>query len=152
MNFIGNALDYVIALDPVENDAEFVSSESRDHVTLAQTALNAFGKVFQQQVASLVPHRVVDQLQAIKVEQQQSKRAVLAGGRIEQLVDLLVEQSAIRQAGQGIDVGQFTYIACALRSGQQAVDALAHYREIYRFADVVVGAVPRKHGRLIPRR
>ena len=109
-----------------------------DTVPLANTALHAIGYLLQQQIAHLVPERVVDVLEAIEVDEQQSERLSGSARGDDALFQTIVEQHAVGQFGQRIARRQ---VADA-RLGRLAVGDLATGAAL---ADALAGAVEQAH-------
>jgi len=89
----------------VEEDRELVAAEAGDGVVRAQLVGQAGADRRQQQVAGLVPVRVVDLLEAVEVEEQDGERArarAQAAGAAQGMGDAVGEQRAVRQPGQRV--------------------------------------------------
>ena len=83
-------------------DDELVAAEPRDGVRAADDVLQAAAERDQQLVAGLVAERVVDRLELVDVEQQHRDVALRALRAGERLADAVVEERAVRQAGQRV--------------------------------------------------
>ena len=79
LDALGHAQRVADMLDVIEQDGEFVSAqprdrmvrpESRDHVARPQAALQPPRDRDQQPISNNVPEAVVDQLEAIQIEEQ----------------------------------------------------------------------------------
>ena len=81
---------------------EFVAPQTGDRIAGAQHASQALGDAAQQLVADGVAERVVDHLEAIKIEEQQQTALVVALRLFHGVLDAVVKQQAVRQAGQRI--------------------------------------------------
>ena len=65
-----DSLDVVAVGDLLQNDDEFVAAEPRHHVAGAQRAAQAPRDFHQQQVAGVVAERIVDDLEAVEIDEQ----------------------------------------------------------------------------------
>src|SRR5205809_3830951 len=83
-----------------------VSTEPRHGVAFAHSALQAVGDHSQPRVAGAVAVALVDQLEAIQVQDQQRRRPGRSTGVPNRLQGAVAEQVAVRQAGQRIVVRQ----------------------------------------------
>ena len=83
-----------------------VSTEPRHGVAFAYGALQAVGDHSQQRIARAAAVALVDQLEAIQVQDQQRRRPARAPGVRDRLQGAVAEQVAVRQAGQRIVVRQ----------------------------------------------
>jgi len=96
----------VLFPDIRQDDGELVAAEARDRVALACARLEPARYLAQQQVARVVPARVVDLFEAVQVNEQQGQRQVVPARVRECLPQAVVEQRAVRQVRQGVVVGQ----------------------------------------------
>lgn len=80
-----------------QRDDEFVAAQTCRDVRI----VDALGHALQHQVADGVPVRVVDQFEAVQVDEQDRGRTLMAPCRPQQLVELAHELDAVRQPGQG---------------------------------------------------
>jgi hypothetical protein len=90
--------------DVVEQDRELVAAEPGDGVAGAQGRLQPARDRDQQPVADVVPERVVDELEAVEVEEQHGGAgvrvpALRAADRLREAVE---EEHAVRQPGQRV--------------------------------------------------
>ena len=85
-------------LDVREQDAELVAAEAGDRVGVAQGALQPRGDLLQQQVAHVVPERVVDLLEVVEIHDHDHGGVAVAAAGADGLVDPVAEQLAVRQA------------------------------------------------------
>ena len=86
----------------VAGDHELVAAEARHDVAAADALAQTLRDDAQQLVARAVAERVVDDLEAIEVHQQQRDLLALALRGGERLRDVRVEERAVRQTGQRI--------------------------------------------------
>ena len=140
-----------------EQHQEFVAAEARHQIGGAQAGGDAQRHRLQQPVAGQVAERIVDALEVVEVdEQQRQRRAVLAAG-VRQLLEVLDEGGAVRQAGQRVVVREMV----DARARQLAVAHVAHDRHAQPLAvaqhrahdelDRDAGAVPVHHGAVVAR-
>ena len=87
-----------------QQHGELVATQARAGVTGTQGAADAFGGQLQQAVAGGVPQRVVDLLEQVEVEVEQRQPVAVALGVAQLLLQAVVEQATVGQAGQRIEV------------------------------------------------
>jgi len=87
-----------------QHDGEFVAALARQRVALAQTLLQAAGGLLQQLVALDVAERVVDELEAVQVDEHDGEFRLLALGLDDGQAQAVLEQDAVRQVGQDVVV------------------------------------------------
>ena len=92
-------IERVEIADARHDEPELVSAEARDGVALANRGLEASRELDEQQVAVVVPERVVDLLEAVEVDQHDAERLVLDRDRA---LDPLAEEGAVGEAGQAV--------------------------------------------------
>ena len=92
--------------DPGQEQDELVAAQAGDGVAVAHARLQALGDLLQQPVAQAVAQGVVDDLEAIEVEEQdgQPRRAAVRLGHRDG--EAVVEQQPVGQAGEGVVVGE----------------------------------------------
>ena len=84
---------------------KFVATQPRDRVGRAQDAAQARRHLLQETVAAVVAKGVVDVLEAIEVEQQDSEHLLIAPGRQQCLAQAVTEQASVGQAGECVVEG-----------------------------------------------
>ena len=72
-----------------EQNNELVTAEARDRVFHPHTASEPGGHLFQQQIAHVVPKRIVDGLEVIQVEKYDGQRVLVALGPGQRLVQAI---------------------------------------------------------------
>ena len=136
---IGDRLRVRRGAHAVEQDREFVAAQprqrgfaldARHRVRRAQRRLQPPRQADQQFVAGEMTQAVVDQLEAIDVEEEHREARAAAARAADQAFEAIHEQHAIRQARQRIGAARVH-----LRP-----DARQHDREIQRLRHVVVRA------------
>ena len=100
-----------------DDDDEFVAADAADDVGGAQDRHQALGDEFEQLVAAVVAQRIVDHLEVVQVQQQQSHAAVLAVGARQRVGQGAVEFMAVRQLRDRVDVGQVVQMAFRMLGG-----------------------------------
>ena len=90
--------------DVVEQERELVAGEPGDGVVRPQRGLQPSRHRLQQLVAARVAEAVVDDLEAVEVEEQHGRAAlgVMALGAPDRLVQAVQEQDAVGQAGERV--------------------------------------------------
>ena len=81
-------------------DRELVAAEPREQVLVAHVRPKRWATWQQQLVAALMAQDVVDLLEAVEVEEQQSEAVVEADGAASSRAELFVEAAAVGQPGQ----------------------------------------------------
>ena len=103
-----------------EQHDELVAAEPGDEVACAAGRDGAAGDLDEHQVADGVAGPVVDQLEAVEVEQEQRRARARGGGALQPLA----EQGPVRQAGQAVGVRGGAQLALELDAlGHVGVDA-----------------------------
>ena len=90
--------------DAVEQHRELVAAEPGDGVRRPHGRLQPARDGDQQPVSHLVPERVVDELEAVEVEEEDRGRGGRVGalGAPDRLVEPVQEQHAVREAGERV--------------------------------------------------
>ena len=101
---LGDHRRLVRVADVVEQQRELVAAQPRDGVVGAQRRFEPSRDRLQQLVADGVPEAVVDDLEAVEVEEQHRRAAlgVVALGAPDRLVEAVDEQHAVREAGERV--------------------------------------------------
>ncbi len=94
-------LGFVGILDRTHQDRELVTGQARGDVVGAQDPAEAVGHVLQDTVAGGVTEAVVDELEAVEVDEQQRQALGARRGR-HGLADALQEQRAVGQLREGV--------------------------------------------------
>ena len=120
----GEFLGHVLPVDLFDEDREFVAAQARDGVARAHGGDDAAPGFDQQFVADRVADRVVDQLEAIQVEEQHRERAPFVGAgacALDRVAEAFEQLRAIGQAGQRV-------VLRLVRQAALGVHALADLR------------------------
>ena len=107
---LGDLVRIGVALQIVDEHQKLVAAEAADHVPAeigpggvlgAQGAAQAAGDLAQHLIAGLVAQRVVDQLEAVEIQEEHGEHRLLAGVHaLHGLLQALHEHGAIREPGQ----------------------------------------------------
>ena len=108
-------LGLLVLRRPPREDDELVAAHAGDGVRLADDRLEAPSDRPQHLVARFVSPDVVDALEPVEIDDEERERLPAASSASERLCDPVVEQRAIREAGQPITQGESL-------GGQQARD------------------------------
>ncbi len=84
---------------------ELVAAEAGDRILGAHAGADAAGHMLQQLVAGGVSPRVVDWLEAVEIDEQHGRGQVEPLAARQRLSQTVVEQGAVGQAGEGVEVG-----------------------------------------------
>jgi hypothetical protein len=87
---------------PREQDGELVAAETGDRVAFPDDVPEPPCQLDQQEVARLVPERVVDLLEAVEVEEHHRRRVPVASGGREGLAEAVAEERSVRERGEGV--------------------------------------------------
>jgi hypothetical protein len=92
-----------------DDDDEFVARQARHGVGVAQGRAQARRHRHQEHVAGLVAHAVVDELEAVEVDQHDPHRVAAAVRIGHGLAEAVLQQRAVRQAGQRVVLGHVVH-------------------------------------------
>ena len=98
----GDAFDVVGFGGFIENDDEFVAAEPRHDVARAQCMAQPVGDLHQQEVAGVVSQRIVDDLEAVEIDEQHRELPLIAPRRLDRIAQQFVEHLPVRQIGQTV--------------------------------------------------
>ena len=99
---VGDELDVRAILHVRQQHGELVAAQARQSVAMAKHLAQPQRDLTQQLVAVGVPERVVDLLEAVEVDEQDRELVVAARGEGERALDPVLEQHAVRQAGERV--------------------------------------------------
>src|SRR6185503_14528699 len=103
MNSFGNRDSFLLVSEIFKQNGELVATDARNRVSRSQTCFEPACKSDQQLVPGHVTKTVVNQLEAIQIQIQDSKLQVVpAFGTGDSQVHVVDHQGAIRQPGQGV--------------------------------------------------
>ena len=88
-----------------EHEDELVATESAQGVFLAHALAQALGHLLEQAVARCVPQTVVDGLEVVEVDEDHAHQGVVALGQAEGMAQALLDQDAVGQVGERVEVG-----------------------------------------------
>jgi hypothetical protein len=120
---LGHAVGDVHRLDVGADHHELVAAEAGDGVGAPARFGQTVGQLPQGQVADGVAVQVVDGLEAVEVDEEDGQGAVVAATDGQGLVDPVVEQGPVGEAGEGVVEG--LVLAEAFQAGGQ-VAVLGH--------------------------
>ena len=86
----------------LEHDHELVAAQARHGVDLAHAGHQAHRDLLQQHVALVVAQRVVERLEVVQVHAQQRTAGAVAHAAQQRLVQPVLQQLAVGQAGQAV--------------------------------------------------
>ena len=92
----------LVRVETGKNDHEFVAAEARNSVRLAHRAGQSLRDRLQQLIARIVAKRIVDAFEVIEVEEEARHLVPVARRLSNDLPEPLVEQCAVRKAGENI--------------------------------------------------
>ena len=85
-----------------KNHDELVSPQTRDSVGFPYGAGKALRDRLQQMVAGVVPHRVVDALEVVEIQEKTCDLVAIARSLGDDLFEPLIEKCAVRQPGEDV--------------------------------------------------
>ena len=91
-----------------QQDHEFIAPLATDGIDATDIPVQLPGDLLQQFVADAMPHRVVDILEAVEVDEQDRQLRFVASGGRNRLADPVEQHGAAWQAGEEIVLGQVT--------------------------------------------
>ena len=94
-----------VALHAVEEDDELVTAEAGDQVVGSQDRADALGDLAEQVVADVVAAGVVDQLEAVDVEEEEGDVGAVPTGPGQCLFEVVEELRPVGQAGERVVQG-----------------------------------------------
>ena len=88
----------------VERDqrGEFVAAQPRQHIAAQQLAAHAQGRLLQVKISHMVAMRVVDQLEFVEVDENQSEDSVRLARFVDLQVDELLDCEAVGNIGEQV--------------------------------------------------
>ena len=92
--------------DAWEQHQKLVRPQPDGDVSGAQAVANAVCRQLEQQIAGTVPQVVVDELEAVEIDEQQRQDVVVHPGRLYLQGEALLQQMAIAEIGEGIVIGE----------------------------------------------
>ena len=90
----------------IHDDSEFVTSQTGHYIILTQTILQPPGNHFQHRVSHRMSHAVIDLLEPVQIDKQDSKLGVRTPHLSYRLLQAIQKQQPVRQTGECIVVGK----------------------------------------------
>ncbi len=115
----GQARQAAVPVPPSRRMANSSPARRAEGVGFRRGAPQALGHLPEQLVGDLVAEAVVEQLEAVQVDQQQGQPALLLARPLGRLVQPLAEQPAVGQAGQFVVVQQVTQALLDVAAGTE---------------------------------
>ncbi len=91
----------------MEQEDELVSPQPRRRIRSPETVPDPLCDADQHLVAEIVAQRIIDLLEAVQIDENHGKGLVLSFAQADRMIDALVQQHPVGQAGQGVAIGQF---------------------------------------------
>ena len=91
-----------------QDQGELITSKPRHGIAGAHAGVEPAGDFDQEPVPSRVAEHIVDVLEVVEVEQQQPGSPIMALGLSQSMLQAVVEQRPVGQAGQRIVEGEIT--------------------------------------------
>jgi hypothetical protein len=89
-----------------QHDQEFVSSDARHRILIADLPLQPFGTLLEEKIPDRVPERIVDDLEAVEIEEEDRDQLAAAASGGDGLHQPILEQAAVGQSGKPVVVGE----------------------------------------------
>ncbi|MNC28185.1 hypothetical protein D3C75_763840 [compost metagenome] len=102
---LGYLLGVAVAGEVVKQDDEFVAAEAEQLISRAQGLFQADCHFHQHAITDVVAEAIVDQLEAVQIDEQQRLVVTALALLPEGLLHLLVKPDAVGQAGQRVVLG-----------------------------------------------
>ena len=99
---LGNTLSHRLIFHRIEQDHKLVPTDTGTAVGGAKAVFQPQAQGRQQGIAGVVTMGVVQRLETVQIDKQQSKTLLLSPGPVNAAHQLLIQQAAIGQAGQGV--------------------------------------------------
>ena len=124
------ALDVLPAGDILQDDDELIAAKPGDHVASPHAAPQPAADLGQQAIAGVMAEEIVDDLEAIEIDEQHRQLPVPAPRQLDGKVQQLVEQLAVRQVREAVVGGEIfdALIGDHFRVG--AVEILQRERDV----------------------
>jgi hypothetical protein len=133
---IGHRFGVGVATD---QHRELVAAQARADVAIAQTAPQPLGHGDQQLVADQMTQRVVDELEAVQVQEQHGGVGALAVGACEVVLEAIKQQRAVAQAGEPVgDRAKRSVVGARDRQRHLHVLAVGRHRGAVLFGPAAV--------------
>lgn len=88
----------------VQNETEFVSTEARHKMSILSERLETFRNYLKQQVACIVPERIVEFFERIQIEKRQIQSTVGDGSLCDQFRYVFLKPPSVRKPRQRIEI------------------------------------------------
>jgi hypothetical protein len=98
-------MDCLLVGGVLDEDSELVAADAGGGVAGTQRTADAFGDQAKQPVAGFVAERVVDYLEVVEVDEQDTGQRAAGAGTVGGLGELLLERGAVGQPRQRVVVG-----------------------------------------------
>ena len=101
---------------------ELVCTEPGGEIPRAQAVADALCQQLEQQIPGAVSQVVVDQLEAVEIDEQQGEGLLVQAGRLYLQIEPLLQQVAVAKIGEGVVIGEvvepgFRLVRAAVRAG-----------------------------------
>ena len=106
----------------VDHQHELVAADARDRVVFAHVRFQAAGNFLQHHVAGFVAEVVVDVLEVVEVEKGQRTQHPIFQRMVDRLLQLVLQQGAVGQAGERVVVRQVVQAALVIARFGDVVD------------------------------
>ena len=138
-DLLGHRRRHLGCRDALQDDRELVAAQPRHQIAGAHATGDALRDGLEQEIARFMTQGVVDDLEAVEVQEQDGVTAGIDRPPREQRDQALPEQHAVGEAGQGIMKGEPPHALFGAARGEQARDALAQNGEVQGLRDIVGG-------------
>ena len=98
--------DRALGIDVGDEDEELVAAEPGDHIGRTDGFTEPIGDDAQELVSGRVAVAVVHKLEVVEVDEEDCDRAVAALGPRDRVLEMLLEEQAVGQVGEGVVIGK----------------------------------------------
>ncbi len=99
-------VDGVAVFESVGDESELIAAETGEGVGGGEVFAEIVGDAAQDLISSLMAEGVVDALEAVEIEQEESEAAFAAAAAVEGVVEVILEGAAVGQAGEIVVQGE----------------------------------------------
>ncbi len=100
----GNGFGVLAGLYIRKDDGELVTAQTGHRILLAHAGRDALGTLFQQLIAERVPHGVVDLLEMVQVDEQDTDRAGIPPGAGDRAIEPVERERPVGEIGDRVEV------------------------------------------------
>jgi hypothetical protein len=120
-DLLGYLFNVVDACNVRENNDELIPGKPRDRIVVADSSLQAPGKLTEQSVARVMAERIIDSLEIVEIKKQKGKISRMPRRLRDRRVHSFIEKASVWKTRQVIMIGAETKLfLCSLAFGHIA--------------------------------